>query len=75
MCSTFSDAPKVAPELHQFWCEANPIKFLKAVEALRKENDDLKLKLKGIGSELEWLKAFMKLTTQGKEEQEHVFSP
>ena len=62
-CSRSSEAPKFAPELHRFWCAANPIKFLMAVEAVWKENDDLKSKLKGIGSELESLKAFMKLTT------------
>ena len=43
-----------------------------SVKTLRKENDDLKSKLKGMESELESLKASMKLTIHNKEEQGHV---
>ena len=43
-----------------------------SVKILRKENDDLKSKLKGMESELESLKAPMKLTIHNKEEQGHV---
>ena len=43
-----------------------------SVKTLRKENDDLKSKLKGMESELESLKASMTLTIHNKEEQGHV---
>lgn len=43
-----------------------------SVKTLRKENDDLKSKLKGMESELESLEAPMKLTIHNKEEQGHV---
>ena len=42
-----------------------------SVKTLRKENDDLKSKLKGMESELESLKASMKLAVPNKGEQEH----
>ena len=42
------------------------------LQSIRKENDDVKSKLKGMESELESLKASMKLTIHNKEEQGHV---